>query len=819
MRRKNFLVSIIVRTKDRPKLLESALQTIAFQTYRPIEVILVNDGGCDLDIEKITSILQDVLLNYIRLEKNKGRAHAGNAGIHNAKGSYIGFLDDDDELYPEHVATLISYLPRSDFKVAYTDSLMAYKEYDSETKELSDKGKELVFSEDFDYAFLIFENYIPFMCLLFERETLINSGGFDNSFNLYEDWDLLIRIGEKHPFHHIKKVTAEYNQWSHELQISQRNKDPQFLKQSYLKVLSKHKDMITLNRIYDYMSNYVHTRNLLREAKNEIELFKSQLREAQIVKLYAELKEKYPHLSDLNTALKAINTQIVALEVQLKERESQVLALQSGMLERDALITAMRKTRGWRVLEKCRRLRNGILSPWYKDHINHLVRGGLNVLKHEGLKSLLRKANKKLLFRRSIKKPSRPIEMLNVSRNTFYGSIIAEPIRSRVSVIIPTKNAGEEFAYTLRRITEQEGLGEIELIIVDSGSNDMTIDISKSYTQKVFHIQPKDFHHARTRNFGAEKATGEYLIFTVQDAIPVGKQWLYKLLYPIYREQAVAVSVRQIPRSDADLFASWGIWSHNHYMGYDLDRICYSSLFKPKNFDNLEIREKRAVANLDNVCLGIKREVFYGYQFRANYAEDLELGIRLIKDGHSLAFQSSNAVIHSHNRPALYFLKRSYVDTVSLSNILQIKRRAMQTEPILEAISFLYCTLKMCISMTNLENGSLMNPDLLIHSLIVGLSSRVNSFDPSWKSLKGDSLLDDYFKDIPPSNHREVTSEMYSILISNLGSFADFLKNCASVEDKRKDFQESLYKFFANMSGHYLGVNTCDKIDSMYDGV
>ena len=109
----NPLVSIIVRTKDRPKLLERALQTVASQTYRPIEVVLVNDGGCDLDI-KAEKILEDMSLNYIRLEKNTGRAHAGNIGLGNVNGKYVGFLDDDDEFYPEHVSSSFHSWSRSD---------------------------------------------------------------------------------------------------------------------------------------------------------------------------------------------------------------------------------------------------------------------------------------------------------------------------------------------------------------------------------------------------------------------------------------------------------------------------------------------------------------------------------------------------------------------------------------------------------------------------------------------------------------------------------------------------------------------------------
>ena len=62
MNKEKPLVSVIVRTKDRPKLLKRAIQSISAQTYRPIEVILVNDGGCDLDVEELKGILGDISL-------------------------------------------------------------------------------------------------------------------------------------------------------------------------------------------------------------------------------------------------------------------------------------------------------------------------------------------------------------------------------------------------------------------------------------------------------------------------------------------------------------------------------------------------------------------------------------------------------------------------------------------------------------------------------------------------------------------------------------------------------------------------------------
>jgi glycosyltransferase involved in cell wall biosynthesis len=298
------LVSIIVRTKDRPALLKKALSSINAQTYRPVEVVLVNDGGCELDIQNLKSILGDVALYYIRLEKNTGRAHAGNTGLEHASGKYVGFLDDDDEFYPEHLTTLVSFMKQEKYKVVYADSLMAYKEYNPATAELVDIKKEKVFSQDFNYDYLIFENYIPFMCLLFEREVLLNSGGFDGELSIYEDWDLLIRIGEKHAFYHIEQITADYNQWDTELQIAQRNDNYDFMEQSYVKVLSKHIDKVSAKRILDYSYHIAD-------------------------------KNKEPHVKTIETLL------------AVKERT----------------LNDIYHSRGWRLLMSCRRLRDSLFPP------------------------------------------------------------------------------------------------------------------------------------------------------------------------------------------------------------------------------------------------------------------------------------------------------------------------------------------------------------------------------------------------------------------------------------------------------------------------
>ncbi|MDP2753431.1 MAG: glycosyltransferase family A protein, partial [Nitrospirota bacterium] len=163
----NPLVSIIVRTKDRPKLLKRALRSIAEQTHRPIEVVLVNDGGCDLGVEEVQGVLSDVRLNYIRLEENTGRAHAGNVGIENAKGEYLGFLDDDDSFYVDHLSTILGVVNSRDWKVAYSDAHIAYLDLCSQDGEIKVKDRELFSSKDFSYTELLIDNYIPLICIVF----------------------------------------------------------------------------------------------------------------------------------------------------------------------------------------------------------------------------------------------------------------------------------------------------------------------------------------------------------------------------------------------------------------------------------------------------------------------------------------------------------------------------------------------------------------------------------------------------------------------------------------------------------------------------
>ena len=130
-----------------------------------------------------------------------------------------------------------------------------------------------------------------------------------------------------------------------------------------------------------------------------------------------------------------------------------------------------------------------------------------------------------------------------------------------------------------------------------------------------------------------------------------------------------AVSARQVPRSDADLFACWQIWNHyEKFLRYKEDTVISVDR---KTFDSLIPSDKRRVAQLDNIFSCIRRDVFNKFKFNdLKYAEDLDLGLRLIKKGFKIGFLSSVGAIHSHNREPLYYFKRSFVDRKSLIHLL-----------------------------------------------------------------------------------------------------------------------------------------------------
>ncbi len=198
-------ISVIVRTRDRQRLLDEALGSLAAGEYRRAEVVLVNDGGAP------PAVPAGYPLPVVRVDlaENRGRAAAAEAGLAAATGDFVAFLDDDDLAAPEHLATLAGLVSAAGVRVAYTDAAVALYELDASEGWVC-RERRLPYSRDFDPDLLRVDNYIPFNTLLIERALFAAAGPFDPSLPFFEDWDFLIRLAALTPFHHLARVTCEY---------------------------------------------------------------------------------------------------------------------------------------------------------------------------------------------------------------------------------------------------------------------------------------------------------------------------------------------------------------------------------------------------------------------------------------------------------------------------------------------------------------------------------------------------------------------------------------------------------------------------------
>lgn len=208
MNTKQPLVSVIVPTYNRPAFLKESIGSIIAQTYKNLEIIVVNDFG--QDVNEILSELGDKRIKYIRHEQNKGLAAARNTGIQNSKGKYIAYLDDDDVFYPEHIETLVSYLETGNEKIAYTDAHRAIQKLDN--GKYVTIQRDIPFSRDFSRDQLLYLNIAPVQCFMHEKAICGQLGLFEESLPAHEDWEYWLRLSRHYDFKHLPVVTSEFRQ-------------------------------------------------------------------------------------------------------------------------------------------------------------------------------------------------------------------------------------------------------------------------------------------------------------------------------------------------------------------------------------------------------------------------------------------------------------------------------------------------------------------------------------------------------------------------------------------------------------------------------
>ncbi len=241
-----------------------------------------------------------------------------------------------------------------------------------------------------------------------------------------------------------------------------------------------------------------------------------------------------------------------------------------------------------------------------------------------------------------------------------------------VTVAVPVYNGARYLDEVLAAVRAQRVDRELELLVVDSGSTDGSLEIAARHGARIHSIPKSEFSHGGTRNLAMELARGEHVAFITQDATPAHDGWLAALLEGFERAEDVAlVFGPHDPRPDASHmikaemerhFATWGDGGRE----VDVQRLGRSAA---------EVAAYRAFPGrltfFSDVNGCVAKWAWRQVPYRTvPYAEDQLLGREMIEAGFAKVFHPDARVQHSHDYPPGQFLRRYFDEFRSLREVL-----------------------------------------------------------------------------------------------------------------------------------------------------
>lgn len=226
------------------------------------------------------------------------------------------------------------------------------------------------------------------------------------------------------------------------------------------------------------------------------------------------------------------------------------------------------------------------------------------------------------------------------------------------TIVIPTKNGGKLLDEVLTEIDNQKTQYSYEIVCVDSGSTDNTINIIKKHKCILKQIPKEEFGHGKTRNLGASLGTGEFIIFITQDAKPYDENWIENFINGMKQNsEVVGAFGKHYPYPDCNILDKRDLYYH--FLGFgDKNTVYY--LDDEKRYRNDEgYRHFLAFYSDNNSCM--RRTIWEKHPYDdVNFAEDQIWARKMIELGYKKMYCPNAAVYHSHNYPLKEYKKRYF---------------------------------------------------------------------------------------------------------------------------------------------------------------
>lgn len=219
-----------------------------------------------------------------------------------------------------------------------------------------------------------------------------------------------------------------------------------------------------------------------------------------------------------------------------------------------------------------------------------------------------------------------------------------------VTVIIPTFNAGESFAQGLEALKMQT-VKPHQILIVDSQSNDGTVELAKRHNCQVTIIKQSDFGHGKTRNLAVSRSQTQFFVFLTQDAVPADENMIAKLIKPMLSNPMIAICYgRQLPNVNARPLESLA-----RQFNYPADSVL-------KTIDQIDEMGVKTFF-CSNSCSAIRRSIFKelgGFDDNAITNEDMLFGAKAVLQGYSIYYAAEAKAYHSHNHSLTEVFSRNF---------------------------------------------------------------------------------------------------------------------------------------------------------------